>query len=90
MPWCDTCDQYLAPPAVSSDGTCPTCGRKVDRGMLRTDKRMEKQARRHQAEHPDESPDEPLPPVPWHFKALVGAVVIYLGYRFMQLLQWVF
>lgn len=32
MPWCGTCDHYLAPPAVNADGTCPTCGQKVDAG----------------------------------------------------------
>ena len=30
MPWCDDCDRYLAPSAVTPDGTCPTCGRPVD------------------------------------------------------------
>lgn len=32
MPWCGTCDHYLAPPAVNVDGTCPACGRAVDAG----------------------------------------------------------
>ena len=30
MPWCDTCDVYLAPNSVDEDGTCPTCGAAVD------------------------------------------------------------
>lgn len=30
MPWCDTCDTYLAPNAVATDGTCPTCDDHVD------------------------------------------------------------
>ncbi len=30
MPWCDTCDVYLAPNAVDAGGTCPTCGHTVD------------------------------------------------------------
>jgi hypothetical protein len=30
MPWCDTCDTYLAPNTVDPDGTCPTCHNKVD------------------------------------------------------------
>jgi hypothetical protein len=29
-----------------------------------------------------------LPPVPWHLKLLTGAVVVYLGYRFLQGLEW--
>lgn len=27
---------------------------------------------------------------PWHFKLLVVALVIYLGYRFVQLIGWLF
>ena len=30
MPWCDTCDVYLAPNTVQADGTCPTCDDTVD------------------------------------------------------------
>ncbi len=30
MPWCDTCDVYLAPNTVEGDGTCPTCHDPVD------------------------------------------------------------
>ena len=30
MPWCEPCDQYLAPSAVNVDGTCTTCGAEVD------------------------------------------------------------
>ena len=30
MPSCASCDQYLAPNAVASDGSCPTCGEQVE------------------------------------------------------------
>ncbi|MFN8036118.1 MAG: hypothetical protein U0V73_09310 [Acidimicrobiia bacterium] len=30
-----------------------------------------------------------LPVVPWHFKLLVGALAVYLGYRFLQMAEWV-
>ena len=30
MPWCDTCDVYLAPNSVDAGGSCPTCGDAVD------------------------------------------------------------
>ncbi|MEM7341810.1 MAG: hypothetical protein AAF467_24400 [Actinomycetota bacterium] len=30
MPWCDSCDSYLAPNSVKTDGTCPTCSTEVD------------------------------------------------------------
>lgn len=30
MPWCDSCDVYLAPNTVATDGSCPTCHSEVD------------------------------------------------------------
>ncbi|MGI9595523.1 MAG: hypothetical protein ACR2QK_05160 [Acidimicrobiales bacterium] len=30
MPWCDSCDAYLAPNSVKVDGSCPTCSSEVD------------------------------------------------------------
>ena len=36
MPWCPACDEYLAPPRVRADGTCPTCRRPVDPGGAHT------------------------------------------------------
>ena len=38
---------------------------------------------------PAEDPDGALPPVPWHFKLLVGAVALYLGWRAVQGVDWV-
>jgi len=32
MPWCDTCDVYLAPNSVEAEGSCPTCQEPVDHG----------------------------------------------------------
>ena len=43
MPWCDTCDVYLAPNTVDAEGACPTCGDTVD------------QADRVQAASPEEA-----------------------------------
>ncbi len=30
MPWCDTCDQYRAPTALTAEKTCATCQNVVD------------------------------------------------------------
>jgi hypothetical protein len=77
VPWCADCDRYLAPPTVMRDGTCPTCGRRVDLAE-------------HAAAHVSEVPPvrSELPPVPWHFKLMLCAVAVYLGYRFMQMGEW--
>jgi hypothetical protein len=34
------------------------------------------------------SADEPAPRVPWHLKLLGSALAIYLGFRAMQLVDW--
>jgi hypothetical protein len=73
MPWCDECDRYLAPSAVTHDGACPACGRPVEVGDV--------------ARAAEE--DEPLPPVPWHLKVLAVAVAIYLTYRLIQVIGWI-
>ncbi len=30
MPWCDDCERYLAPSAMTPEGACPTCGRDLE------------------------------------------------------------
>jgi hypothetical protein len=30
MPWCDDCQKYWAPSAMTPEGACPTCGRDVE------------------------------------------------------------
>jgi hypothetical protein len=80
MPWCPTCDRYLSPPTVTPDGCCPTCGRPVEPGQA------------HAAEEHTPPPgegEEELGPVPFHLKVLGGALVVYLGYRFFQGVEWV-
>lgn len=72
VPWCASCDRFLSPSSVRADGACPSCGRPVDPG-------------RAVATTTDA---EPLPPLPWHFKLLVAAVVLYLGYRAFQGVEW--
>ena len=79
VPWCSTCDRFLSPPTVTSEGRCPTCGRPVERGQA------------HPADEQPASPpgEEDLGPVPLHLKVLGVSLVVYLGYRFFQGLEWV-
>jgi hypothetical protein len=78
VPWCDACDRFLSPSTVRVDGTCPSCGRVVDPGHART----------AEASAPDE--EEALPPIPWHLWLLAAALAVYLGYRAMQGVEWIF
>jgi hypothetical protein len=84
VPWCASCDRFLSPSTVHADGTCPACGQPVDAGHAH-----------HRATITDPTPageppdaEEPLEPVPWHFKLLLGALAVYLGYRALQGIEW--
>jgi predicted RNA-binding Zn-ribbon protein involved in translation (DUF1610 family) len=70
MPWCEACSKYWAPTALTVDGACPSCGRAVG------------DIERNATDATDAAVDESTP---WHFKLLVVMVVIYLGWRFVQM-----
>ncbi len=75
MPWCEPCQHYYAPSAMTPDGHCPRCGT----DLLAPDPEVaEGGAGADAAERKDER-------VPWHFKLMVVLLVIYLGWRFVQL-----
>ncbi len=73
MPWCESCHSYLMPNRVPEDHACPKCGGDLDSGKVSAS--AEQQA--------------PEGKVPWHFWLLLGAVSVYLGWRFLQLIIWV-
>ena len=66
MPWCEECQKYWTPTAMTPEGRCPQCGREVEAPAGADDGAKDEKA-------------------PWHFKLLIGALVIYLGWRFYQL-----
>ncbi len=90
MPWCPACDRFLSPPTVTPEGTCPKCGRPVEAGRARPADGSVAPPRGPSA-GPDGGPGvgEELPPVPRHLKILGAAMVVYLGYRFLQGVEWV-
>lgn len=82
MPWCEDCAKYWAPSAMREDGSCPTCGRNLDapqRVVTAENLDLKKLASGN-----DEDDDDGK--APWHFKLLVVLLVIYLVWRFIQLL----
>ncbi len=85
MPWCDTCDSYRSPSVVTVDGSCPECGRAVDPGAL---KRERKEARKYDELDQSAGNAAEIPPIPWHFWVLVVGVVLYLGWRLLQGVGW--
>jgi hypothetical protein len=77
MPWCTTCDRFLSPSTVRDDGTCPTCGRAVERGGA------------HATVPQDDEKREERPSLPWHLWVLAAALAVYLGFRAWQGIEWV-
>lgn len=78
MPWCEGCARFLSPNTLRSDGSCPSCETKVADPPA-------------PSEEGNTTPDLPasavdVPKAPWHFKLLVIATVIYLGWRFVELI----
>jgi hypothetical protein len=92
VPWCPTCDRFLSPPTVNPDGTCPKCGRPVEPGRAgAAEPGPDRRSRPSTGPDGDRAPaaEEELPPVPRHLKFLGAAMVVYLGYRFLQGVEWV-
>jgi hypothetical protein len=69
MPWCEECAKYWTPNSMNDDGTCPKCGMQVV--APETDEETA-------ARDADEN-------APWHFKLMVVALVVYLGWRFVAI-----
>lgn len=77
MPWCEPCARYLAPSAVNEDGSCPKCGYTIEVARqipVRGGHRIR-----------DLSEEVTAEKAPWHFKLLVSALIIYLGWRVVSL-----
>ena len=79
MPWCEQCSRYLTPSSVSTDGTCPGCGRELENNTIHgrplTGKDIDLR----------ELAGEDGEKVPWHFKLLLVLLCAYLGWRMVQL-----
>ncbi len=92
MPWCGGCDRFLSPSTVAATGECPRCGAAVEPGRARppaANPTPEPTPEPTPNPEPHASGDETPLPVPWHFKLLVGALALYLGWRAFQGLDWV-
>lgn len=93
MPWCATCERWWGPAALGPGGACPACGRTVTAGG---DDGAGPASGPDVAAGPDGggpgAPISELRPVagaPWHFKLLLVALALYLGFRFWQMIAWV-
>jgi len=83
VPWCEGCERFLTPSTVQTDGTCPRCGREISGPATSDSTALDPTTSKGTT-----ADDEALDPVPWHFKLLLGAVALYLGYRAFQGIEW--
>jgi hypothetical protein len=77
MPWCDDCSKFWNPSSVAADGTCPTCGRPLPAAAS---------VDPHKVNVRELAGEQGR--APWHFKLLVAAIVLYLGWRAVEGVGW--
>jgi len=82
MPWCEDCARYWTPSAMKSDGTCPTCGRSLERSPAEPITAKNLDLKKLAA---GEDGDEESGKAPWHFKLLLVLLALYLTWRIVQL-----
>lgn len=80
MPWCEQCDRFYTPSTLSTDGDCPAGHHVAEPG----------DAPGLVQSTADPREEEPEPKIPWHFWVLLVSVVVYLGWRAIQGIGWLF
>jgi hypothetical protein len=83
MPWCEDCSKYWTYSSLPPEGTCPTCGR-----VVATPDRSAGPVTAESLDLRKMAGDKAK--VPWHFKLMVVALVVYLGWRLVQLVMLIF
>lgn len=83
MPWCEECTKYWAPSAMRDDGTCPTCGRLVERPKPASTVTAKNLNLKQLAAGADGDVADVR--APWHFKLLMVLLALYLGWRVVDL-----
>ena len=74
MPWCEPCARYFTPSGLDAAGACPTCGAKAAmHSVSGNDLNLKELA------------GDDYVKAPWHFKLLVTLLVLYLGWRVIDL-----
>ena len=48
MPWCEDCAKYWAPSTMNEDGSCPTCGRSLERTKAETQRITSRNVRKRE------------------------------------------
>ncbi len=84
MPFCEECARYWTPTAMSAAGTCPSCGRILETKPAESISGSSKSPKVDLRSLAASGRDEDVS-APWHFKLLVTGLVLYLGWRVIDL-----
>jgi hypothetical protein len=82
VPWCEDCARYFTPSAMNADGSCPTCGRTLEKTQAEPITAKNINLKKLAAGDDDE---EKTAKAPWHFKVLIVLLALYLTWRVIQL-----
>jgi hypothetical protein len=83
MPYCEECAKYWAPSAMRPDGTCPRCNASLEdqRAIRVTSRSIDLKSLAGSTRTEVETDEDKAP---WHFKLLMVALVLYLGWRLVD------
>ncbi len=77
MPWCEECSRFYTPSTLTPEGDCPSGHHVADpeaSGLVQSGAAPREEDKGSK--------------VPWHFWVLLAAVVVYLGWRLVQGIEW--
>jgi hypothetical protein len=77
VPFCEDCQRFYTPSTLTAAGDCPEGHHVAEPGEQPPI-----------AQSTAEGREEEKTKVPWHFWLLVIALVIYLGWRLIQMIGW--
>lgn len=81
MPWCEECARYLTPSAMREDGACPSCGAIPPTTSISGRVTADNLDLKKLAAGADGDAR-----APWHFKLLMLLLLMYLGWRIVDLI----
>ena len=79
MPWCDPCDRFYNPNTLLIDGSCPRCST-----VLTAEHDHDHEGHQSGAKEAEQAK------IPWHFWLVLVLVALYLGWRVIEGVRWVF
>lgn len=85
MPFCESCSRYWTPSAMTPQGSCPTCGRHLDKQPVATQGISTGKAHKIDVRQLAAGDGETSVKAPWHFTLLVVGLAVYMGWRVVAL-----